>query len=149
MQRIPVESSNESDIESSFVASRVTLNLLYYNWPLHHPIWTNNVTDGGAALETAVSKACALLQVSNWKAYSSTSTYTDDNGVKWAANNEFAFSLGLARATQELECVNTGIKNGSGNPNNPTCPLHALLDPPGIANLSTSGVANGNTSSVA
>jgi hypothetical protein len=90
-------------------------------------VWTNYVSDGGAAFKDAISDSCAGLGVSDWSVTSSTNTYTDSNGLFWEANNDFKFSLGLARAAGQLECVNEGIANAGGDPNNLTCDFSPAL----------------------
>lgn len=90
-------------------------------------VWTNYVTDGGAALLDAITTACGDLGLSDWVVNSSTNTYTDSNGVVWEADNDFRFTLGLARAPAELVCVNKGIANAGGDPNNPSCDFTPAL----------------------
>jgi hypothetical protein len=90
-------------------------------------VWTNYVTDGGAALLAALTSSCGDLGLSDWSVAGSSNTYTDSNGVNWEADNDFRFTLGLARAAAELECVNAGIPNAGGDPNNPTCDFTPAL----------------------
>lgn len=90
-------------------------------------IWTNYVTDEGVALQSALEKACGVLGVSDFGYTISTNKYTDSNGVAWQANADFRFTLGLARAAAELNCVNEAIENAGGDPNNPTCDFTPAL----------------------
>ena len=76
-----------------------------------------------------MKSACGAFDFSGWTASEDSSQWTDSDGVKWTATNLFRFSVDVTHP-QALDCVNNGITDAGGDPKNPDCTFHAVLDPP-------------------
>ena len=90
-------------------------------------IWTNYITDNGAALLTAEMNGCP--HVSGWTVQSNSATFTATGGAKWTATQLFTFRFLPLRPAQ-VACVARAIKAAGGPANTGDCPFTAAISPP-------------------
>jgi hypothetical protein len=90
-------------------------------------LWTNYVTDNGAALEAQESNDCPGL--ANWSVTNIQTAFTAPDGSTWFANQMFQFTLAITHP-QELICINKAIAASGGPSNTVDCPFAPAISPP-------------------
>jgi hypothetical protein len=86
-------------------------------------IWTNYITDDGAALEAAEKDTCPGVGVTNWSVTSISRVWTAPDGTQWTANQEFQFSLTRVTHPTVLQCISKAIIKAGGPADTQDCPF--------------------------
>lgn len=92
-------------------------------------IWTNYITDNGAALQAQAKKECPGTHLSKWSIQDSSKPYTAADGTTWVSSQLFQFSLEILRPPQ-IACLQRAIVAAGGPSNTPKCDFTPLIHPP-------------------
>jgi len=90
-------------------------------------LWTNYITDNGAALEAQESLKCPGL--AGWSVTSVQTALTTPDGSTWFANQIYQFTLEITHP-QELICIKNAIIATGGPSNTVDCPFAPAISPP-------------------
>ena len=91
-------------------------------------IYTNYITDNGAALFDALDHTCLAAKIAAWNPVQQVSHFTAADKTQWDANQHFDFNYDITRP-QGLICVARAIKK-AGGPDTPECNFDPLISPP-------------------
>lgn len=91
-------------------------------------VWTDFITDDGAALQSDIKRICVGAQFSAWSVTTVSVPFTRGR-TTWTANRLFQFSL-FVRAPAQVSCVQRAIVAAGGPSDTPACDFVAFLNPP-------------------
>lgn len=92
-------------------------------------IWTNYITDNGAALQNQANKKCLGAHLSKWSVQDSSKSYTAADGTVWVSNQLYQFTL-VVTHPQQILCLREAIVAAGGPNNTPECDFAPLLNQP-------------------